>query len=239
MTRRPPWRPCRHGHAHHHHAASARAVGIAALLTGGFMLAEVAGGLVSGSLALIADAGHMLTDFAALTMAWLAFRVARRPADARRTYGFDRISVMAAFVNGLALFAVAIWISSRPPAASPPPPRSRAASCWSSPPLGLVVNILAFRILSGGDRDNLNLRSALLHVPATSSAPPAPSSRRSSSSGPAGRPSTRSSRCWSRSSSSAPPGPWCAPAATSCSRPRPRASTPPPSAPTWPPPCRR
>ena len=69
-----------HGHSHHHHhAASARAVGIAALLTGGFMIAEVAGGLVSGSLALIADAGHMLTDFAALAMAWVAFRVARRP----------------------------------------------------------------------------------------------------------------------------------------------------------------
>jgi cobalt-zinc-cadmium efflux system protein len=94
-----------HGHSHHGHshgaeppkdAASARAVGIAALLTGGFMLAEVAGGLISGSLALLADAGHMLTDFAALSMAWLAFRVARRPADARRTYGFDRLSLLAA-----------------------------------------------------------------------------------------------------------------------------------------------
>ena len=111
-------RPHRHGHDHAATAtathvtrdASARAVGIAALLTGGFMVAEVVGGLVSGSLALIADAGHMLTDFAALAMAWLAFRVARRPADAARTYGFDRLSVLAAFVNGLALFVVAAWI---------------------------------------------------------------------------------------------------------------------------------
>ena len=100
-----------HGNGHHHAtAASARAIGIAALLTGGFMLVEIAGGIVSGSLALIADAGHMLTDFAALAMAWLAFRVARRPADARRTYGFDRLSVLAAFVNGLALFAITAWI---------------------------------------------------------------------------------------------------------------------------------
>ena len=104
-----------HGEATHGHAdaASARAVGIAALLTGGFMLAEVAGGLLAGSLALLADAGHMLTDFAALAMSWLAFRVARRPADARRTYGFDRLSVLAAFVNGLALFVVAAWIVDR------------------------------------------------------------------------------------------------------------------------------
>ena len=103
-----------HGHGHEHHhapvprdAASARAIGTAALLTGLFMIAEVVGGLVAGSLALLADAGHMLTDFAALAMAWLAFRFARRPADAARTYGFDRLSVMAAFVNGLALFVVA------------------------------------------------------------------------------------------------------------------------------------
>ena len=126
----------------HADAASARAVGIAALLTGGFMLAEVAGGLLSGSLALIADAGHMLTDFAALAMAWLAFRVARRPADARRTYGFDRLSVLAAFVNGLALFAVAAWIvveAARPPRRTRA--RSTAASCSPWRPLGLVVNI--------------------------------------------------------------------------------------------------
>ena len=90
------------------------------------MLVEVAGGLVSGSLALIADAGHMLTDFAALAMAWLAFRVARRPADARRTYGFDRLSVLAAFVNGLALFAVTVWIVVEATAASPTRGRSRA-----------------------------------------------------------------------------------------------------------------
>ena len=99
-----------HGHTHDHAHANRRAVGIAAALTGAFMLVEVAGGLISGSLALLADAGHMLTDFAALSLAWIAFRIAARPADATRTFGFDRASVLVAFVNGLALFGVAIWI---------------------------------------------------------------------------------------------------------------------------------
>ncbi len=153
-----------HHGPHHHSAANARAVGIAALLTGGFMIAEIVGGLVSGSLALLADAGHMLTDFAALAMAWAAFRVARRPADARRTYGFDRISVMAAFVNGLALFAVAAWILIEASRRLANPAPVEGGLMLAVAVLGLVVNIVAFRILSGGDRENLNLRAALLHV---------------------------------------------------------------------------
>src|SRR5262249_8402680 len=76
-----------HGHAHgagHLHAGNERRVALAALLTGGFMLVEVVGGLLSGSLALLADAGHMLTDAASLVLAWLAFRIAHRPADWQR-----------------------------------------------------------------------------------------------------------------------------------------------------------
>src|SRR5262245_39041040 len=80
-----------HDHAHHHaHAANERSVGVAAGLTGAFMVAEIVGGVLAGSLALLADAGHMLTDFASLALAWLGFRLTRRPADWRRTYGFDR-----------------------------------------------------------------------------------------------------------------------------------------------------
>jgi cobalt-zinc-cadmium efflux system protein len=153
-----------HDHGHHHREASARAVAIAALLTGGVMLAQIAGGLLSGSLALLAVAGHMLTDFAALTMAWVAFRVARRPADTRRTYGFDRISVMAAFVNGLALFAVAAWILVEAARRLANPAPGEGGLMLAVAVLGLVVNIVALRILSGGDRENLNLRAALLHV---------------------------------------------------------------------------
>ena len=128
------------------------------------MVVEVAGGLLSGSLALIADAGHMLTDFAALAMAWLAFRVARRPADAARTYGFDRLSVMAAFVNGLALFVVAAWIVIEANRAAARPGAHPRWTMFAVATVGLLVNLLSFWVLSRGDRGNLNLRAALLHV---------------------------------------------------------------------------
>ena len=139
-------------------------MGIAAALTGLFMVAEVAGGLVSGSLALLADAGHMLTDFAALALAWVGFRLARRPADARRSYGFDRFSVMVAFLNGIALFAIAGWITwEAAERFADPQPILSGVMLWVAVG-GLVVNLLAFWVLSRGDTDQLNMRAALLHV---------------------------------------------------------------------------
>ncbi len=153
------------GHGHDHtRGVSEHRLGLAALMTLAFMLAEVVGGLVSGSLALIADAGHMLTDFASLGLAWLGFRLMRRPADGRRSYGWDRFSVLAAFTNGIALFAVAAWIMVEA--------FHRLGSggevlggvmAWVAA-AGLGVNVLVFWMLSGGDRDNLNVRAALLHV---------------------------------------------------------------------------
>lgn len=159
-----------HGHAHGHShaptvsAGNERRVGFAALLTGGFMLAEVAGGLVSGSLALLADAGHMLTDFGALALAWFAFRLARRPADWRRTFGFDRFSVLVAFVNGLSLFVIAAFILWEAAERLQNPPAIQAPTMLGVAVLGLVVNIIAFWLLFGADRGNLNIRGALAHV---------------------------------------------------------------------------
>lgn len=155
-----------HDHAHHHvaNAENARAIGIAALLTGGFMLVEIAGGIVAGSLTLLADAGHMATDFAALSMAWLAFRVARRPADRTRTYGFDRLSVMAAFVNGIALFVIAGWILLEAGRRLSAPEPVEGGVMLVVAGLGLLVNIAAFLVLARGDRENLNVRAAVLHV---------------------------------------------------------------------------
>src|SRR5574342_6871 len=99
------------GKAHtHRHDTNERRMGLAALITGLFMFVVVAGGIISGSLALLADAGHMLTDLGSLSLAWFGFRLARRPADWKRTYGFDRFQVLVAFANGLALFAIAVWI---------------------------------------------------------------------------------------------------------------------------------
>lgn len=154
------------GHRAHSHASGANetAVGIAALLTGGFMLAEFIGGLVSGSLALLADAGHMLTDTGALVMAWLAFRLQRRPATARRTYGFDRLSVLVAFVNGLSLFVIAAWIGVEAWDRFQDPVEVLGGLMLWIAIGGLVVNLLAFWVLSRGSDRNLNIRAAALHV---------------------------------------------------------------------------
>ena len=152
------------GHAHHHHHHSEHRIGLAALLTGAFMIAEVVGGVISGSLALIADAGHMLSDFASLTLAWLAFRIARRPPDARRTYGFGRVSVLAAFVNGLSLIAISILITLEAVRRIFEPGEVLAGTMLWVAVAGLLVNVAAFVVLHGADRSSLNVRGALAHV---------------------------------------------------------------------------
>jgi cobalt-zinc-cadmium efflux system protein len=155
-------------HAHNHAQGKERRLGIVALLTGGFMVAEAVGGVLSGSLALLADAGHMLTDFASLALAWFAARIARRPADWRRTYGFDRFSVLAAFVNGIALFAIAVWITVEAVGRFLQPVEVAGTAMLVIAALGLAVNVAAFRVLHGGagehDGHDLNVRSAALHV---------------------------------------------------------------------------
>ena len=154
---------------HHHHAAtvSARNERVtlgAAALTGSFMLAELIGGLVTGSLALLADAAHMLTDFASLALAWLAFRLSRRPADPRRSYGYDRLQVLAAFANAVTLLILVVWITFEAVARLLSPEPVMAAGMMVIAVLGLLVNIAAFALLHAGDRENLNIRGALAHV---------------------------------------------------------------------------
>lgn len=154
-----------HGHGHGHAGnVSERRIGLAALVTGVFMVAEFAGGLISGSLALIADAGHMLTDFAGLTLAWLGFRVARRPADPKRSYGYGRFGVLVAYTNGLALFAIAIWIVVEAVHRIQAPTEILGGVMLVVALVGLAVNLLAFWLLHGGDIENLNVRAARLHV---------------------------------------------------------------------------
>ena len=152
------------GHSHDHIPKNEAKIAIAAGLTGLFMIAEVIGGVVSGSLALIADAGHMLTDFASLVLAWLAFRVGRRPADWKRTYGFDRFSVLAAFVNALALFVIAAWIVYEAVHRLRSPGEIAGGLMLWVAVGGLVVNVIAFVILTRGGSENLNVRAAALHV---------------------------------------------------------------------------
>jgi cobalt-zinc-cadmium efflux system protein len=133
-------------------------------LTGGFMIAEVAGGLLSGSLALIADAAHMLTDSASLLLAWAAFRLARRPATGRHTYGWRRFEVLAAYTNGIALVALVGWIAVEAVSRLLAPQPVLSGPMLVVAVLGLLVNIAGFLILNGGAKENLNLQGALLHV---------------------------------------------------------------------------
>jgi cobalt-zinc-cadmium efflux system protein len=153
------------GYGHHRGSAdSERRVLLALLLTGGFMVVEVIGGLAAGSLALIADAGHMLTDTLSLGLAFVAFRIGRWPQDERRTYGYHRFQVLAAFVNGLALVAIVGWIAFEAISRLFEPVEVLGGLMLVIALTGLAVNIGAFVVLHGGDRDNLNVRGAALHV---------------------------------------------------------------------------
>jgi len=133
-------------------------------LTAAFMVVEAVGGVVSGSLALLADAGHMLTDVAALGIAVLSQRVAQRPADDRRTYGYLRLEILAAFVNGAILFALSVWIvvEAVRRLGSPQPIEGGLFAAIAA--MGLVVNIVALRLLHGDAHHDLNTRGAYLHI---------------------------------------------------------------------------
>jgi cobalt-zinc-cadmium efflux system protein len=155
-----------HNHSHTPEVSSdnERQIFLAMLLTGGFMVVEVVGGIVSGSLALIADAGHMATDAAALLLAWMAFRLSRRPADDHRSYGYYRGEVLAAFINGVAMLALVVWIIYEAlHRLFAPTPVLGGIMLWIAV-VGLLVNCVSFALLQAGDKDNLNIRGAMVHV---------------------------------------------------------------------------
>lgn len=152
-----------HGHAHHHGMGNERRVMLAMWLTGGFMVVEALGGIFSGSLALIADAGHMLTDTGALMLAWLATRFARRPADVARSYGYARAEILAAFANGIVMIGVVGWIFFEAVGRIMEPAPILGGPMLVIAAVGLAVNIAAFKLLHGGE-SNLNMRGAMLHV---------------------------------------------------------------------------
>ena len=122
-----------HGHAHVSEAneGNLSRVMIALVLTGTFMMVEVVGGIISGSLALLADAGHMLTDTMALALAAMAFHVSKRPADGNLTYGYQRFQILAAFVNGLSLLVIVGWILYEAVQRFLRPAIFLAKRCWS------------------------------------------------------------------------------------------------------------
>ncbi len=141
-----------------------RRVIIALILTAVFMVVEVIGGILSQSLALLADAGHMLTDTMALALAAVAFQVSKRPADGRLTYGYQRFQILAAFVNGLSLLAIVGWILFEAFSRFLSPRDVLGETMLVVAAAGLVVNVIAFVVLHGGDQENMNIRGAALHV---------------------------------------------------------------------------
>ena len=154
-----------HSHSPSSNDANARRLFIAFAVTALFMLIEVVGGLLSGSLALLADAGHMLTDAAALLVALLAVQFARRPPNSRHTFGWLRLTTLAAFVNALALLvitALIVWEAIQR-FYTPRPVAGGAMLVIAF--AGLIANLLSFWILHrGSEEKNMNVRAAALHV---------------------------------------------------------------------------
>ncbi|MCB0870534.1 MAG: cation transporter [Solirubrobacterales bacterium] len=159
-----------HGEGGHSHGPGAyrdadrKALLIAAGLTAGFMFAEVAGGLLTGSLALLADAGHMLSDTFSLFLALGAVALAARPATPRRTFGLKRAEILAALINGILLVVVSVWIIVEAIGRIGDPPEILGGWMLAVASAGLAVNLIAAWVLSRSAGESLNVKAALRHV---------------------------------------------------------------------------
>lgn len=155
------------GHDHSHNtrsSGSVRRLKSALALTFVYMLAEAVGGWFANSLALIADAGHMLTDVAAMLLTLFAFWFAARPATSQKTYGYYRIEILAAFVNGVVLVVLSIWVVYEAFQRWRSPAEIKGVEMLVIATGGLVINIISAWLLHSGDKHDLNMRGAFLHV---------------------------------------------------------------------------
>ncbi|AHJ62269.1 cation diffusion facilitator family transporter [Granulibacter bethesdensis] len=163
-----------HGHAGHDHGAlghshgagvkDERRLALAGMILTVFLGAEIVGGLLSGSLALLADAGHMVSDVLSLLMGWAALRIGRRPSSTRHSYGFRRLEVLAAFVNGSSLLIVSIWIVIEAVRRLLNPQPIGGGLMLAVAAVGLVANAISLLILNEGRESSLNMRGVWLHV---------------------------------------------------------------------------
>lgn len=160
-----------HGHSDgdHDHAtevtqSNERRIRLVFILTASYALVQAVGGWLAGSLALIADAGHMVSDSAALLLALIAYRVARWPVDAQRTYGFHRVRVLAALANGATLLLLVVWIAWEAVQRINEPAEILAGPMLVVAVIGLLVNLIGAYALWSGKSNDSNLRGALLHV---------------------------------------------------------------------------
>lgn len=166
----PPAARDKGGEQDHDHGAGAyrgtdrRALLIAAGLTTGFMFVEAAGGLITGSLALLADAGHMLSDSFSLFLALGAVSLAARPATTRRSFGYKRAEILAALINGLLLVIVSGWVVFEAINRLGDPVEILGGEMLVVAVVGLAANLVAARVLSNASGDSLNVKAALRHV---------------------------------------------------------------------------
>jgi cobalt-zinc-cadmium efflux system protein len=161
-----------HTHSEHDHAHHERDTGpamhgrllLALALTAAYMVAEIVGGLLTNSLALVADAGHMASDVAGLMIAMVAARLIQRPATSGRTYGLRRAEILAALVNSVALIGIVVFIAWEAVARFWSPPAVNGAGMLVIALGGLLVNLCAAWLLHPGAEHSLNVRGAFLHV---------------------------------------------------------------------------
>jgi len=157
------------GHAHPRpptgsEPSSERRLWVALALTGTFLVVEVVASFLTGSLALLSDAGHMATDVASLGIALLAIRIGRRPADARRSFGYRRLEILAAAVNAAGLFLVAAYVFAEAVGRLRSPMAVDSTGMVIVATLGLAVNAIAMRLLYAGQMASINVRGAYLEV---------------------------------------------------------------------------
>lgn len=159
------------GHSHANVGGAATAAGrhksrlyIALGLTTSFMVAEVVGGLWTGSLALLADAAHMLTDAGGLALALIAIRFAERPATPRNTFGYVRMEVLSALTNAVVLLLLTVYILYEAYQRFQAPPEIIGGPMLAVAVAGLIINLISMRLLAGGSKESLNLKGAYFEV---------------------------------------------------------------------------
>jgi cobalt-zinc-cadmium efflux system protein len=152
------------GHAHTPAGANKRRLAVVLGLTLSYLVAEVVGGLLTGSLALLADAGHMLTDVAGLALALLAIKFAERPATPGRAYGYYRIEILAALTNAVVLVGISLYILYEAYERFRNPPEVQSLAMLLVAGVGLIVNIIGILTLRAGSRESLNMKGAYFEV---------------------------------------------------------------------------
>jgi cation diffusion facilitator family transporter len=153
-----------HGHSHTPAGKNKKRLAIVLALTTAYLIAEVVGGLLTHSLALLADAGHMLTDVAGLGLALMAIQFAERPATPERTYGFYRVEILAALTNGVVLIGISIYILYEAYQRFRNPQEVQSGAMLGVALVGLVINIVGIYLLRAASEESLNMKGAYFEV---------------------------------------------------------------------------